>query len=169
MYLMMQNGTYAYAETVEDDSLQVRTWSFARTVKFVSIVDIIFMGLNLISYDSYNENTFEGYNVIMIFLVLLPVAGFIGAMRYNKILLGSYIFFNFLEILSNIYQISNAYKFKNSTSLILINILATLIDIWIIELVVKLIKHIKMLNNTQMNNINSNNWQPNQNTVWVFY
>ena len=41
----MQGGTYAYTETVEDNSLQVRTWSLARTVKFISIIDIIFMGI----------------------------------------------------------------------------------------------------------------------------
>ena len=67
------------------------------------------------------------------------------------------------------YQASNAYKFNISTSLILLNILATLIDLWIIELVIKLIKNIRMLSNDQMNIITNNNWQPNQNTVWVFY
>ena len=166
---MMQGGTYAYTETVEDNSLQVRTWSLARTVKFISIIDIIFMGINLINFTSVpQEEVFNGYEIILIFLVLLPVSGFIGAMKYNKILLGFYIFFNVLEILSNIYQASNAYKFNNGTSLILLNILATLIDLWIIELVIKLIKNIRMLSNDQMNII-SNNWQPNQNTVWVFY
>lgn len=165
----MQGGTYAYTETVEDNSLQVRTWSLARTVKFISIIDIIFMGINLINFTSVpQEEVFNGYEIILIFLVLLPVSGFIGAMKYNKILLGFYIFFNVLEILSNIYQASNAYKFNNGTSLILLNILATLIDLWIIELVIKLIKNIRMLSNDQMNII-SNNWQPNQNTVWVFY
>ena len=166
----MQGGTYAYTETVEDNSLQVRTWSLARTVKFISIIDIIFMGINLINFTSVpQEEVFNGYEIILIFLVLLPVSGFIGAMKYNKILLGFYIFFNVLEILSNIYQASNAYKFNNGTSLILLNILATLIDLWIIELVIKLIKNIRMLSNDQMNIITNNNWQPNQNTVWVFY
>ena len=93
----MQGGTYAYTETVEDNSLQVRTWSLARTVKFISIIDIIFMGINLINFTSVpQEEVFNGYEIILIFLVLLPVSGFIGAMKYNKILLGFYIFFNVL-------------------------------------------------------------------------
>jgi hypothetical protein len=164
---MIQSGTYSYVEAHEDNSLQIKAWSIARTVKTLSIIDIFFMLLYLFEPSIINGNSFSVSDILFIILFFLPFCGYFGASKYNKILLGIYVFFNVLEIGINVYQINQSNSNKPMLYIFL-NITGIIINMWIIEIVVKLIKIIKMLNIQQYNSIR-NNWRPNENTVWVLY
>ena len=170
---MIQSGTFAYVETHETHENTISRsylWSLSRTVKFLCGIDFLLLFFNLVSPGGLLSDSSKSYSIYDYFtlvLFALPICGYIGANKYNRFLLCLYILFNILQICINIYEIS--LTIQNGIFWIsFIGMLSVIIDIWIIELVYKLIIMIKRFNMENINNLR-NNWRPDENTVWVLY
>ena len=167
---MIQSGTFAYVETHEETLPRNHLWSLSRTVQFLCGIDFMLLLFNLVNSDGLFSGPPSSYSIsdyITLVLFALPICGYIGARKYNRPLLCLYILFNIVEIGINIYSLNLSFLNGNSWVTFMC-IFGIVIDVWIIELVYKLIKMIKRFNREEMHNFR-NNWRPDANTVWVLY
>lgn len=173
---MIQSGTFAYVETHETHENTLSRsylWSLSRTVKFLCGIDFLLLFFYIVSPGgllSGSSKSYSIYDYITLVLFVLPICGYIGAHKYNRLLLCLYLLFNIWEIVINIYEVNLSFQ-NESFWISFMGILSIIINIWIIELVYKLIIMIKRCNMENMENMHNlrNNWRPDENTVWVLY
>jgi len=133
-------------------------WSFARTVRLLASIDIIFTFL------------YGLYYWPLLFIGLLPFCGYIGARKYNSCLISMYLLFNLFNIIGRSIVIYYAYTrddYTIRTIDMVIYSIGIIVNMWVSYIIVKLIRRINKLEDVYLLELRSG-WEPER-IVWVYY
>ncbi len=123
---------------------KVKTFKYAKTLKCFSIIDIFLCIIH-------------GFLFLwpLIFVALMPLAGYYGFSKYKKCYIYIYMSFIFINI---VYNITFFFYVTNFSSLFF-NFIYFFINLWIFELIYKFIKNITKLKEETIEDLR-NGWTP---------
>ena len=131
----------------------IYVWRLSKSIKVFSMIDIFFCFL------------YATYLWPFIFVILLPICGYDGAKKYDTLKLniyGAYI------LLIAIIRIIVAVKNPEDSYGIALTILSVFVQLFIYNILRKLIKEIKTLTSTELLEMRTIDWRPVQTEIiWI--
>lgn len=143
-----------YINSLEEDNIKNIIYSRCRAVKFLTIIDILFLILN-IGISIYNKNS------LWIPSILLPfcISGFYGVTHYKKYYLYAY---NFYLCIMTIYYFTLSFYLHNFLFLLMFGF-----EFYFFIYTIRLFNY---MNNASQNIIDSlkDGWKPSELTIYYY-
>ena len=140
---------------ITNDMLCDQVYSYAKTIKFITAINILFTILLIPFY------------LPTIILIIFPIIGFLGALKYNLPALYIYLFYLFFDIIFKCYQVYYYLYIRNDYMYLALSLVSVIIYMWIFKLVNKFCYLIKSLSNENLL-ILSQSYKPNR-IIFIYY